>query len=367
MAKYSQVKNFHFCGFMQFKRDNLLKTKNGSTWKSLSFSVTDGNNSQFVKLDSFGKGQSFNVLVPNEDGGYDKELVQWDNRFDEELNKRVANFQKHRVSIDGKKSKYFLHNDDMINEIIKSVDEGLLQSAKYDEGKIVGGTKVDIRGQIKLNYWNNEFSQQFEIQSFVVVPETVPCEFSGSVSLVFNKDAVKERKDKFIVNGYCYDFIKLQGHERGEMKLIPQVLVINKKDELGERIGKFLIENMITKKDEFCACRFDVKFIKGVEEVEPEDIKPTAEQKMLIELGLLDLNDIVEKAVGRKVNEVRIDKIYAKGDYRKFKFLTNFKQKDVFVEEEEEDIYEEESIFNTSDDEDDDIDELPFNIDDLPF
>ena len=66
MAKYSQVKNFHFCGFMQFKRDNLLKTKNGSTWKSLSFSVTDGNNSQFVKLDSFGKGQPFNVLIPND-------------------------------------------------------------------------------------------------------------------------------------------------------------------------------------------------------------------------------------------------------------------------------------------------------------
>ena len=366
MAKYSQVKNFHFCGFMQFKRDNLLKTKNGSTWKSLSFSVTDGNNSQFVKLDSFGKGQSFNVLVPNEDGGYDKELVQWNNRFDEELNKRVANFQKHRVSIDGKKSKYFLHNDDMINEIIKAVDEGLLQSVKYDEGEIVGGTKVDVRGQIKLNYWNNEFSQQFEIQSFVVVPETVPCEFSGSVSLVFNKEAVKERKDKFIVNGYVYDYIKPQGHERGEMKLLPQVLVVNKKDELGERIGQFLLENMKTKKDEFKAARFDVKFIKGAEEVEPEDIKPTDEQNMLIDMGLLSLEDIMEKAVGRKVNEVRVDKIYAKGDYKRFSFLTNFKQKDVFVEEEEEeDIYEEESIFNTSDD--DEEDEAPFDVDDLPF
>ena len=367
MAKYSQVKNFHFCGFMQFKCDNLLKTKDGSTWKSLSFSVTDGNNSQFVKLDSFGKGQSFNVLVPNEDGGYDKELVQWNKRFDEELNKRVANFQKHRVSIDGKKSKYFLHNDDMINEIIKAVDEGLLQSVKYDEGEIVGGTKVDIRGQIKLNYWNNEFSQQFEIQSFVVVPETVPCEFSGSVSLVFNKEAVKERKDKFIVNGYVYDYIKPQGHERGEMKLLPQTLVVNKKDELGERIGQFLMENMKTKKDEFKACRFDVKFIKGAEEVEPEDIKPTDEQKMLIDMGLLSLEDIMEKAVGRKINEVRVDKIYAKGDYKRFSFLTNFKQKDVFVEEEEEDIYEEESIFNTSDDDEDDIDELPFEIEDLPF
>ena len=365
MAKYSQVKNFHFCGFMQFKRDNLLKTKNGSTWKSLSFSVTDGNNSQFVKLDSFGKGQSFNVLVPNEDGGYDKELVQWNNRFDEELNKRVANFQKHRVSIDGKKSKYFLHNDDMINEIIKSVDEGLLQSAKYDEGKIVGGTKVDIRGQIKLNYWNNEFSQQFEIQSFVVVPETVPCEFSGSVSLVFNKEAVKERKDKFIVNGYVYDYIKPQGHERGEMKLLPQTLVVNKKDELGERIGQFLMENMKTKKDEFKAVRFDVSFMRGAEEVKPEDIKLTPEQEMLVEMGLLSPEDVIDTAVGKKVNEVQIKKLYAKGEYRKVIIQTAFKQKDVFVEEEEEDIYEEESIFNTSDNDEDD--ELPFNVEDLPF
>ena len=153
------------------------------------------------------------------------------------------------------------------------------------------------------------------------------------------------------------------------MKLIPQVLVINKKDELGERIGKFLMENMTTKKDEFYACRFDVKFIKGAEEIEPENIKPTAEQKMLIELGLLDLNDIVEKAVGRKINEVRIDKIYAKGDYKKFKFLTNFKQKDVFFDNDndDDDVYENQSIFNTDDDEEDD--EVPFDINDLdlPF
>ena len=335
--------------------------KNKRKMLSLNFGVKASNtNVAFVEM--FGSERD-PIITMNSDN--EKIEVDWDNRFDEELNKRVANFQKHRVSIDGKKSKYFLHNDDMINEIIKSVDEGLLQSVKYDEGEIVGGTKVDVRGQIKLNYWNNEFSQQFEIQSFVVVPETVPCEFSGSLSLVFNREAVKERKDKFIVNGYVYDYIKPQGHERGEMKLLPQTLVVNKKDELGERIGQFLMENMKTKKDEFKACRFDVKFIKGAEEVEPEDIKPTDEQKMLIDMGLLSLEDIMEKAVGRKINEVRVDKIYAKGDYKRFSFLTNFKQKDVFVEEEEEDIYEEESIFNTSDDEEDD--EAPFDIDDLPF
>ena len=206
--------------------------------------------------------------------------------------------------------------------------------------------KVTVSGQIKINYFNGNFNQIFEFTRLTVVKEDTPCEFSGSVSLVFNKEAVKERKDKFIVNGYVYDYIKPQGHERGEMKLLSQVLVVNKKDE-------------------FKAARFDVSFMRGAEEVEPEDIKPTDEQKMLIELGLLDLNDIMEKAVGRKINEVRVDKIYAKGDYRKFKFLTNFKQKDVFVEEDEEDIYEEESIFNTSDDGEDD--EAPFDVDDLPF
>ena len=252
-----------------------------------------------------------------------------------------------------------------IDDVLKAVDDGKLFPAKFEDGQVKSGVKVTVSGQIKINYFNGNFNQIFEFTRLNVVKEDTPCEFSGSVSLVFNKEAVKERKDKFIVNGYVYDYIKPQGHERGEMKLLPQTLVVNKKDELGERIGQFLMENMKTKKDEFYACRFDVKFIKGAEEVEPEDIKPTDEQKMLIELGLLDISDIMEKAVGRKINEVRIDKIYAKGDYKRFSFLTNFKQKDVFVEEEEEDIYEEESIFNTSDDEEDD--ELPFNVDDLPF
>ena len=256
----------------------------------------------------------------------------------------------------------------MIEDVLKAVDDGKLFSAKFEDGQVKSGVKVTVSGQIKINYFNGNFNQIFEFTRLTVVKEDTPCEFSGSVSLVFNKEAVKERKDKFIVNGYVYDYIKPQGHERGEMKLLPQVLVVNKKDELGERIGQFLLENMKTKKDEFKAARFDVKFIKGAEEVEPEDIKPTDEQKMLIELGLLDISDIVEKAVGRKVNEVRVDKIYAKGDYRKFKFLTNFKQKDVFIDDDEEESVYENSIFNTDDDEETD-DEVPFNINDLdlPF
>ena len=362
MAKYSQAKQFRFTGYVTFKKENLLKDKQGSTWRKISFGITDeqGNNTQYVECSEFGAGNSFKVKTVTEDEKYEDIDISWSERNDKKVIEDVANFNKKYVF-----GNVRLHNHDVIEDVLKAVDDGKLFSAKFEDGQVKSGVKVTVSGQIKINYFNGNFNQVFEFSRLNIVKEDVPCEFSGSVSLVFNKEAVKERKDKFIVNGYVYDYIKPQGHERGEMKLLPQVLVVNKKDELGERIGQFLMENMKTKKDEFKAARFDVKFIKGAEEVEPEDIKPTDEQKMLIDMGLLSLEDIVEKAVGRKINEVRVDKIYAKGDYKRFSFLTNFKQKDVFVEEDEEDIYEEESIFNTSDDEEED--ELPFNVDDLPF
>ena len=364
MAKYSQTKQFRFTGYVTFKKENLLKDKQGSTWRKISFGITDeqGNNTQYVECSEFGAGNSFKVKTVTEDGKYEDIDVSWNERNDKKVIEDVANFNKKYVF-----GNVRLHNHDVIEDVLKAVDDGKLFSAKFEEGQIKSGVKVTVSGQIKINYFNGNFNQVFEFSRLSVAKEDAPFEFSGSVSLVFNKEAVKERKDKFIVNGYCYDFIKLQGQERGEMKLLPQVLVINKKDELGERIGKFLMENMTTKKDEFYACRFDVKFIKGAEEVEPEDIKPTTEQKMLIDMGLLSLEDIMEKAVGRKVNEVRVDKIYAKGDYRKFKFLTNFKQKDVFIDDDEEESVYENSMFNTDDDEEDD--EVPFDINDLdlPF
>ena len=87
---------------------------------------------------------------------------------------------------------------------------------------------------------------------------------------------------------------------------------------------------------------------------------------MLVEMGLLSAEDVVDKAVGKKINEIRIEKLYAKGEYRKVVIPTAFKQKDVFIDDEDdEDVYEDQSIFNTSDDDEDD--ELPFNVDDLPF
>lgn len=362
MAKYSQTKQFKFTGYVTFKKENLLKDKIGSTWRKLSFGVTDenGNNTQYVSISEFNAGKSFKVKSPTENGTYEDLEIEWNERNKKEVIEDVANFNKKYVL-----GSIRLHAHDVIDDVLKAVEDEKLFPAKFEEGKVVKGVKVTVSGTIKINYFNNSFNQEFEFSRLSIVKDDTPCEFSGSMSLVFNKDAVKERKDKFVVNGYCYDYIKLPGKERGEMKLLPQVLVVQKKG-LGQKIGEYLVENMKTKKDEFKAIRFDVSFIRGAEEVEPENIKLTPEQEMLVEMGLLSAEDVIDKAISKKINEVRIEKLYAKGEYRKVVIPTAFKQKDIFIDDEDdEDVYED-SIFNTSDD-DDDIDELPFNIDDLPF
>ena len=308
MAKYSQTKQFKFTGYVTFKKENLLKDKQGSTWRKISFGITDeqGNNTQYVECSEFGAGNSFKVKTVTDDGKYEDIEVSWSERNDKKVIKDVANFNKKYVL-----GNVRLHNHDVIEDVLKAVDDGKLFPAKFEDGQVKSGVKVTVSGQIKINYFNGNFTQVFEFTRLNVVKEDTPCEFSGSVSLVFNKDAVKERKDKFIVNGYVYDYIKAPGKERGEMKLLPQVLVVQKKG-LGQKIGEYLVENMKTKKDEFKGVRFDVSFIRGAEEVEPENIKLTPEQEMLVEMGLLSAEDVIDKAVGKKINEVRIEKLYAK-------------------------------------------------------
>ena len=211
MAKYSQTKQFRFTGYVTFKKENLLKDKQGSTWRKISFGITDeqGNNTQYVECSEFGAGNNFKVKTVNEEGKYEDIDVSWSERNDKKVIEDVANFNKKYVL-----GNVRLHNHDVIEDVLKAVDDGKLFPAKFEDGQVKSGVKVTVSGQIKINYFNENFTQVFEFSRLNIVKEDTPCEFSGSVSLVFNKEAVKERKDKFIVSGYVYDYIKPQGHER---------------------------------------------------------------------------------------------------------------------------------------------------------
>lgn len=357
--KYSQVKDFKFVGFISFKENNLLKTKDGSSWRKLSFSVTDGNNSQFVKVNEFGPEKSFKVKVPNDDNGYDDLVVEWHERNEKDVLDKVASFSKKYVL-----GKTLLHNHDVIEEVLKAISDGRLEKAKFEDGKVVSGTKVSVSGQIKFNYYNGNVNQVYEFSRMSIVKEDTPTEFTGGISMVFGKNAVKDdiKNNRLVVNGYVSEYNKTLFGEKTPTGLLPQTFVLNYDEVVkGQALKKFLETKLVVKDDKMKAIRFDVQFLKGAKEESVSDFKPTKEQMELVDLGLMTIEELMEtvKPVGKKVTETQIVKINISGAFEKVLVQTDFTMKNVYHEETEEDMYEEEDddIFSTLDL---DEDSLPF-------
>lgn len=357
--KYSQVKNFKFVGFISFKEDNLLRTKDGSSWRKLSFSITDGNNSQFVEVNEFGAEKNFKVKVPNDDNGYDDFEVEWHERNERDVLDKVASFSKKYVL-----GKTLLHNHDVIEEVLKAIRDGRLEKAKFEDGKVVSGTKVSVSGQIKFNYYNGNVSQVYEFSRLNIVKDDTPTEFTGGISMVFGKNTIKDdaKNNRLVINGYVAEYNKSLFGEKTPTGLLPQAFVLNY-DEVakGQALKKFLETKLVVKDDKMKAIRFDVQFLKGTKEASVSDFKPTKEQMELVDLGLMTIEELMEtvKPVGKKVTETQIVKINISGAFEKVLVQTDFTMKNVYHEETEQDMYEEEDddIFST----------LDFDEDSLPF
>jgi hypothetical protein len=81
VAQYKQVKSFSFTGKLIFKEENLLKTKDGSSWRRLQFGITDGVTTQYVEVSEFGAGRDFETQVNKTSGdGFEKEIISWSDR-----------------------------------------------------------------------------------------------------------------------------------------------------------------------------------------------------------------------------------------------------------------------------------------------
>ena len=147
MAKYNQQKQFNFiCKLDINDVTKLITTKEGSTWRKLGLSVTDGISKQYLEISSFGKGKDFKSFQKpqNEGEKVSETMVQWNNRFDADLIKSIAEFKKMTLDIDGNKQ-VFLHEDDYINAIHENILNGKLLNVP-----------LYIRGNIKFDLYDGK-------------------------------------------------------------------------------------------------------------------------------------------------------------------------------------------------------------------
>lgn len=344
MAEYKQNKSFSFTGKLIFKEENLLKTKEGSSWRRLQFGISDGVTTQYIEVSEFGAGKAFETQVSKAgNDGYEKTTIQWDQRHDPKIIESIAGFRKLTFNLgnDKETKETFVHSHDFIERFMLAVQQKQLESAKYVEGELVGGTTVFVSGQIKFNKYEGKVTPVFQAQNFMISTATEDkFTFNGALSVVFTAGALEddEENKKLYVNCYVQDFYKEQGAEKGKNTMMKQVLVLPYGEmEKGDGYCQILKKYMDIEEG-YKSIYFGVKFFKGAEET--TDFKPTPEQLELIDMGLTTMEEIMKQSagIGKMKTELRIAGVNTKGIYSAIVADTNFLASDFGIEEKNQDI-----------------------------
>ena len=344
------------------------KTGKGIPYKSINLQIVqEKNNRSFVEL--FGKAGDIDTL----DTDNKKIKINYDDRFDEDVVKSVANFRKINVKI-GEENKSYIASLDAINYIIDNFDD-------------IKGKTVMVTGQRKKNVYNGKIGDRFEFSALKEVSdEDVVKRLTVNTILYFTKDSfdTADWKDehKLYIHGWTEEYMQ----DVKENRYVPQTVVFDcgKVDWNNEKhvkqvsfrlkmIGCELDEDnkIVVKAKSKKVYKIGVitTFINGTEKVEFDESMLTPLQKEALELGLKTLDDFKpagsvygERVVIYKLKDfdLRKDAGFEDGYVEEDIKLSDFEDKVYIIQELTEDdiVSDDEDDNEDSDDEDSDDDNL---------
>lgn len=340
-------------------------TKKGAPYKSINLSVIqEKNNRGYVEL--FGMKQS---TIKTRDVDNKEVEVDWDDRFDESVLKKIPNYKKTTIKI-GDDRKEFLSSFDAIDYVVENIDE-------------LKDKLVSVTGVAQKNVYKGKISDRYQISSIRVLDDDdVIKRLNINLDLFYDKssfdtaDWAKERK--LYINGWVDDYIP----DIKENRYVPQQIIFDcsKVDFENEKHRK-LVEYRL----KVLGCELDddnkivvrlksknmfklglaCTYINGSEEKEFNESMLTELQREAIELGINTLEDF--KPAGSVYGEriaiykLRDFNMRAEGEYADGRVDT-----EITKSEFEEKIYEisasitEDEVLNSDDseNEDDDDDDL---------
>ncbi len=313
------------------KKEILTATKiksNNKDWDGESFTClidTGENGRHRIKLfggDMKGKGGKY---APFKFKVNDNEVeIKHEERFNEELLKKVPKYLKRTLELDGEKKEY-IYQLDYINAITASL-------------KDFQGKRVKVTGDITFSYNNekNILYKDFNVQSIVEVDDTVKTEAKATIQLFYTKDCIDQTlyEDGKLNIPYLNDlgnrvkincFVETKNTNKSigvDDILFPMEAIIdmNKIDFTNEKqvkMANFIVKNFILSSDGVYSCAFDAKIVNAQEQKsytkdELEQLL-TDEEKEYAELFDISLDEVLarkqgDNVYGERVNETRLVK-----------------------------------------------------------
>lgn len=271
------------------------------TYNRLSFIMKDGTNSAFVKAggghfadESLGK--VYTLGLEN-----NKLEIPWKSRNTAESMALIADFAKYKSNLDNERE--FSNEFDFVEFLEKEL-------VTVDKER-----RIVVTGDIKPNFYDGKITDEFIMKSIRYAYDDEKSGFYLNMDVYFNEDSLDETRfdDEKVVDlmGYTQNYID----KELKMRFVPHAFVLNGKkldftNPDHKRMWEYQKKYITADSDEFVHMAFEVKYVRGVEEVEFTEDMLTDAQKEQIMFGQATLEDFKPRGAfgGNNIVEYRITK-----------------------------------------------------------
>lgn len=341
------------------------KTKETKKMLSMTFGIkeTDMNMAFVEAFDSQQK------VIKTMDVDNEKMDVDWDDRFDEDIIEKVANYRKYIVDLGDEHGgrQEFITAYDMIEHLREHLPN-------YD-GRVV------VTGQFTRDWYAKKktYFSKFRIQNVFAAPEERKNRLLLTMDLFYNKSSLDDsdfdENKKMTLDCYIEQYInKDEGRKYVPIQVVFSGAKYDLENEKHKKLFDYKMKYIKVKNKNMVHIPWEIVLLRGAEEAEFDESMLTDSQREQVELGIKSVDDFRPKGniYGDRIDEFRLFEPKLEGDYADGVLecddtVDEFEEK-IFVPAADETMEEakknsKSAKSKSKKDEDDDDDEPPFDKD----
>lgn len=284
------------------------KTKETKKMLSMTFGIkeTDMNMAFVEAFDSQQK------VIKTMDVDNEKMDVDWDDRFDEDIIEKVANYRKYIVDLGDEHGgrQEFITAYDMIEHLREHLPN-------YD-GRVV------VTGQFTRDWYAKKktYFSKFRIQNVFAAPEERKNRLLLTMDLFYNKSSLDDsdfdENKKMTLDCYIEQYInKDEGRKYVPIQVVFSGAKYDLENEKHKKLFDYKMKYIKVKNKNMVHIPWEIVLIRGAEEAEFDESMLTDSQREQVELGIKSVDDFRPKGniYGDRIDEFRLFEPKLEGDY----------------------------------------------------
>lgn len=284
------------------------QTKKKRQTLSMTFGVKE-TDSNMAFVEAF---DSVQPTIKTMDSDNEKMDVAWDDRFDEDIVSKVANYRKYIVDLgeDHGGRQEFITVYDMIEHLRKYLPD-------YD-GRVV------VTGQFTRDWYAKKkmYFSKFRVQNVFAAPDERKSRLLITADLFYNKDSVDDsdyaENKKMTLDCYIEQYInKDEGRKYVPIQLVFSGAKYDPENERHKKLLEYKMKYIKVKSKKMVHIPWEIVLLRGAEEAEFDESMLTDSQREQVELGIKTVDDFRPKGniYGDRIDEFRLFDPKLEGDF----------------------------------------------------